>query len=76
MVVVVVVVGDDGLWCWVVVVMGGGRWAVEAMLGGGDGCELLLLSPISFRMKPQLSLYVELGEMLGEGFSQVVSEAG
>ncbi|GKD91378.1 hypothetical protein Tco_1366885, partial [Tanacetum coccineum] len=49
---VVVVVGDGGLWCWVVV---GG--------GGGDGW-----------MKPQLGLYVKLGEMLGEGFSQVVSE--
>ncbi|GJZ36305.1 hypothetical protein Tco_0582496 [Tanacetum coccineum] len=37
---------------------------------------LLLLSPIGFRMEPQLGLYVRLGEMLGLGFSQLVSEPG
>ncbi|GKF19242.1 hypothetical protein Tco_0067880 [Tanacetum coccineum] len=29
---------------------------------------LLLLSPIGFRMEPQLGLYVKLGEMLGLGY--------
>ncbi|GJW90833.1 hypothetical protein Tco_0168386 [Tanacetum coccineum] len=29
---------------------------------------LLLLSPIGFRMEPQLGLYVRLGEMLGLGY--------
>ncbi|GKE41156.1 hypothetical protein Tco_1464561, partial [Tanacetum coccineum] len=35
---------------------------------------LLLLSPIGFRMDPQLGLYAILGEMMGLGFSQLVSE--
>ncbi|GJS94684.1 ankyrin repeat-containing protein [Tanacetum coccineum] len=34
---------------------------------------LLLLSSIGFRMKPQLGLYVRLGEMLGVRFSQQIS---
>ncbi|GJW90064.1 hypothetical protein Tco_0167617, partial [Tanacetum coccineum] len=37
---------------------------------------LLLLSPIGFRMEPQLGLYVRLGEMLGLGFQQLVSDPG
>ncbi|GJW94932.1 hypothetical protein Tco_0174604 [Tanacetum coccineum] len=32
---------------------------------------LLLLSPIGFRMEPQLGLYVKLGEMLGLGYPTI-----